>query len=84
MNCPSCQREFDRSTSILARLGAVLLRCRSCQVYQIEGDDYIFRGRDSAKDVVKRAELIREWQNEVARRHQEMIETDITDPRWVQ
>ena len=76
MKCLSCSSPQDRSATLIP--GVVVLRCKTCKTLQIEGDTISFPGGDGVMDELrKRAqEILGE------RRHKEMVESDIDDPRW--
>lgn len=76
MKCPDCGALQDRSTLLV--MGLEVQRCHKCRTYRIKDDDQVFAAGDG---VIKR---LRDRGNEIlaARRHREMLESDISDPRW--
>jgi hypothetical protein len=58
--------------------GVEVFRCRPCGVFRIKGSDHVVSGGNDSMD------RLRELAYEVLaeRRHKEMIESDIDDPRW--
>ena len=76
MLCQDCGQFQDSSKTLV--LGVTVYRCRSCRRFHIEGSDVSVEGGDGAMD------RLRSIANDILseRRHKEMIESDITDPRW--
>jgi len=76
MNCPTCHAPLDRSDRLV--IGCVVLRCRQCRQFRVEGDNMVFEaGTELLKNLTRRAiDLLQ------AKVDQEVLTSDIDDPRW--
>lgn len=74
--CPTCGSRLESSKKLIE--GVTVLRCRPCRQFRIEGDDAVIGPcPDPLTALRRRAEAIR-----LARIDQEVVESDIDDPRW--
>lgn len=76
MKCPDCGNPQDMSTSLIP--GVEVLRCRPCRKFRIKDDERVVPCGAGSMDRLRvlAHEILAE------RRHKEMIESDIEDPRW--
>jgi hypothetical protein len=78
-NCPSCNLPVQVSTRIVE--GYPVYACRSCRSWWVEGHpDPIPPGPDLAKAI----RLIVGITEGKKAAYQQMMESDISDPRWTQ
>lgn len=69
--CPECGGLQDRKEGVIE--GHVVLGCKACKLFWLEGDHQSCK---NVNDLKRAAEAIK--------RHNEMMESDINDPRWTQ
>jgi hypothetical protein len=81
MSCPHL--DYDRSDKLLP--GQIVLRCKSCKMLSVEGAGKWIKGGANWQERLKVAAGLTEMAADrdlQERRHQEMISSDISDPRW--
>jgi hypothetical protein len=69
---------LDRSERLIE--GAVVLRCRQCRTFRLDGDSKTFSPVGDLIGQLRRRQI----QLDEAKVDKELIESDITDPRWTQ
>lgn len=79
MKCPDCGTFIsvaDRSTRMFPPLE--VLRCRTCGTFRFAGDEVAIPGGSGSMDCLRgrASDILSE------RRAKEMLESDISDPRW--
>jgi len=77
MNCPICNAPLDRSDRLIE--GAVILRCRQCRTFQLDGDTKTFAPGGDLVGQLRRRQI----ELDEAKVDKEVIESDIADPRWM-
>ena len=79
--CPHLQTES--STRLIE--GLTVLRCKDCRSLSVEGGDRWIKGGEGWQERLKAIAALREiadTRDEDQRRHEEMLGSPITDPRW--
>lgn len=76
MKCPDCGIKLDASKTLVP--GVEVNRCGTCKTFRIKGDDVALPGGPGVMDCLR----FRASEVMAKRRHKEMIESDISDPRW--
>ena len=90
--CPRCGGQADRSARLLADFDAVVLRCRPCRIWHIEGDTGLFgsprwigiedaTGGDILGALRARAGLLGR-KRQLGSQFGDLMESDINDIRW--
>ena len=76
--CSICNMPLDRSDRLIE--GAVVLRCRQCRTFRLDGDTMVFAPDGDLIGQLRRRQI----QLDEAKVDKEVIESDIADPRWTQ
>lgn len=76
-HCPTCHTKLIRSTTMVE--GVVVLACRPCQKFTVEGVDVWCDPGVGLRDTLKR--MAQQRDHGIAM-HKEIMESPITDPRW--
>lgn len=79
INCPRCQQPLIRSTNLVE--GSVVLGCRWCRQFCIEGSDQWVAAGDGFRESLR---IIAETFKAVRETHKAIMESSIDDPRWEQ
>lgn len=85
LTCPICGAPMDRNDKLVK--GHVVLRCKGCRLYQIEGDIDWFTVNETGVNSPPSMPVYMRLQRRAndldeAKRYQEMLDADIEDPRW--
>jgi len=79
MNCPKCHQLAERSKRIIN--GQTVFRCKPCNLFTVkDGSRWIPDG----PDLVAALRLLAQIRDEEAERFRQMMQSDISDPRWTQ
>lgn len=76
--CKTCGNPLDRTAKLVP--GHVVVRCIQCRAYWLEGDEHfrVESGYNAAHALQERANNL-----DAIKREQEVMTSDIEDPRWV-
>lgn len=91
-NCPRCAGRLlsdkDAPAPMLKDLKMPVQSCRRCKRYRIKGDDRWIQDEGditvTVSAVRERAMAIIQERDDHERRMRDMLESDISDPRWQQ
>ncbi len=77
MTCPECGSPLLRNERLV--IGHVVLKCKACDTYRLEGDESVMIGPcgDPLTALRRRASVL-----DAIRREDEMRTSPIDDPRW--
>ncbi|HEV3311522.1 MAG TPA: hypothetical protein VG815_13500 [Chloroflexota bacterium] len=79
MTCPKCYRPAERSKTLIT--GDTVFRCKPCNLFTVkDGSRWIPDG----PPLVAALRFLAQIRDDDAERQRQIMESDISDPRWTQ